>query len=97
MVSGCCRKLKPGEAVVGKHGLQQTAAAPNVPAHYGIGDRTNSRGATQRAANQSGGAKHEEVEGWYSAADAAIIDAGVFHRVKMSTSCSLYVPGCHSW
>jgi uncharacterized membrane protein len=23
MVSGCCRKLKPGEAPVGKHGLQQ--------------------------------------------------------------------------
>jgi uncharacterized membrane protein len=28
MVSGCCRKLKPGEAAVGKHGLQQTAPAP---------------------------------------------------------------------
>jgi uncharacterized membrane protein len=35
MVSGCCRKLKPGEAVVGKHGLQQTAATPNVPAPTG--------------------------------------------------------------
>lgn len=27
MVSGCCRRLKPGEAVIGKHGLQQTAGA----------------------------------------------------------------------
>ena len=27
MVSGCCRRLKPGEAVIGKHGLQQTASA----------------------------------------------------------------------
>ena len=25
MVSGCCRKLRPGEAPVGTHGLQQTA------------------------------------------------------------------------
>ncbi len=25
MVSGCCRKLRPGEAPVGKNGLQQTA------------------------------------------------------------------------
>jgi uncharacterized membrane protein len=29
MVSGCCRKLKPGEAPVGKHGLQQTTPAPS--------------------------------------------------------------------
>lgn len=35
MVSGCCRKLKPGEAPVGRHGLQQTAATPNVPAPSG--------------------------------------------------------------
>ncbi len=32
MVSGCCRKLKPGEAAVGNHGLQPTAPQPNVPA-----------------------------------------------------------------
>ena len=27
MVSGCCRKLKPGEAVIGHHGVPPTAAA----------------------------------------------------------------------
>jgi uncharacterized membrane protein len=35
MVSGCCRKLKPGEAPVGKHGLQpatNTAQAAGAPA-----------------------------------------------------------------
>jgi uncharacterized membrane protein len=35
MVSGCCRKLKPGEAPVGKHGLEPTAPVPNVPAPSG--------------------------------------------------------------
>jgi uncharacterized membrane protein len=35
MVSGCCRSLKPGEAVVGKHGLQQTATTPGAPAANG--------------------------------------------------------------
>lgn len=35
MVTGCCRRLKPGEAVVGKHGLQQTAATPGTPAANG--------------------------------------------------------------
>jgi uncharacterized membrane protein len=35
MVTGCCRKLKPGEAVVGRHGLQQTVATPTVPAPTG--------------------------------------------------------------
>jgi len=29
IVNGCCRKLMPGEAVVGKHGLQQTAPGSN--------------------------------------------------------------------
>lgn len=29
IVSGCCRKLMPGEAAVGKHGLQQTAPGSN--------------------------------------------------------------------
>ena len=29
MVSGCCRKLRPGEAPIGKHGLQQTAPGSN--------------------------------------------------------------------
>ena len=29
IVSGCCRKLQPGEAAVGKHGLQQTAPGSN--------------------------------------------------------------------
>lgn len=28
MVTGCCRRLRPGEAVIGKHGLQQTTANP---------------------------------------------------------------------
>ena len=35
MVSGCCRKLRPGEAAVGPHGVTQTAPAPNVPAPTG--------------------------------------------------------------
>lgn len=29
IVSGCCRKLQPGEAAVGRHGLQQTAPGSN--------------------------------------------------------------------
>lgn len=32
MVSGCCRKLKPGEAPVGKHGVPSTAPAKPAPA-----------------------------------------------------------------
>ncbi len=51
MVSGCCRKLKPGEAVVGKHGLQQTAAAPNVPAP--TGSATAPTAAAQPSAQQT--------------------------------------------
>jgi len=31
MVSGCCRKLKPGEAVIGRHGVPSTAVTPNPP------------------------------------------------------------------
>jgi len=31
MVSGCCRKLKPGEAVIGRHGAPSTAVSPNPP------------------------------------------------------------------
>lgn len=31
MVSGCCRKLKPGEAPVGKHGLQQMTPPSGSP------------------------------------------------------------------
>jgi len=30
MVSGCCRKLKPGEAVIGQHGVPASAASPNL-------------------------------------------------------------------
>lgn len=29
MVSGCCRKLKPGEAAIGSHGLPQSEAGAN--------------------------------------------------------------------
>jgi uncharacterized membrane protein len=32
MVSGCCRKLKPGEAPVGRHGLPPNDVGPNSPA-----------------------------------------------------------------
>ncbi len=32
MVSGCCRRLKPGEAAIGRHGAPQTAVSPNTPA-----------------------------------------------------------------
>ena len=32
MVSGCCRKLKPGEAVIGPHGAPQNAAAQGTTA-----------------------------------------------------------------
>ena len=35
MVSGCCRKLKPGEAPVGKHGMERTVPTPEVPAPTG--------------------------------------------------------------
>lgn len=38
MVSGCCRKLRPGEAAIGKHGLQpttNTAQASGAPAAPG--------------------------------------------------------------
>jgi uncharacterized membrane protein len=31
MVSGCCRKLRPGEAPVGKHGLQQMTPQSSTP------------------------------------------------------------------
>jgi uncharacterized membrane protein len=47
MVSGCCRKLMPGEAVVGKHGLQQTA-----PGSYGSSSGT--QGGAQTGSQQSG-------------------------------------------
>ena len=42
IVSGCCRKLEPGEAAVGKHGLQQTA-----PGSYGSGSSGGSGGSQQ--------------------------------------------------
>ena len=32
MVSGCCRKLLPGEAPIGRHGLPPSEAAPQAPA-----------------------------------------------------------------
>ena len=32
MISGCCRKLKPGEAVIGRHGAPASAVSPNPPA-----------------------------------------------------------------
>ncbi len=32
MVSGCCRKLKPGEAAIGHHGVPRNAAAQGTPA-----------------------------------------------------------------
>jgi len=47
IVSGCCRKLMPGEAAVGKHGLQQTA-----PGSYGSGSATQS--GSQGGSQQSG-------------------------------------------
>ncbi len=46
MVSGCCRKLKPGEAAIGKHGLEQTAPtsgtgnSANSPAQPGASSPT---------------------------------------------------------
>jgi uncharacterized membrane protein len=54
MVSGCCRKLKPGEAVVGKRGLQQTAVAPNVPAPTGSATvQTSASQSTTQQSNQA--------------------------------------------
>jgi len=47
IVSGCCRKLMPGEAAVGKHGLQQTA-----PGSYGSGSATQSG---SQSGSQAGG------------------------------------------
>ena len=45
MVSGCCRKLRAGEAPVGKHGLQQTApgsdgSQPSTPQSAAPGSST---------------------------------------------------------
>jgi len=31
MVSGCCRRLKPGEAVIGRHGAPTSVVAPTPP------------------------------------------------------------------
>lgn len=53
MVSGCCRKLKPGEAVVGKHGLQQTAATPSVPAPTGSTSTQSSAQPQQQQSNST--------------------------------------------
>jgi hypothetical protein len=50
MVTGCCRKLKPGEAPVGRHGLQQTAPTPNVPAPTGsASEQSSSSGGGSQA------------------------------------------------
>ena len=52
MVSGCCRKLRAGEAAVGKHGLQQTAPAPNVPAPATEGGSQQSTPQGSQPSNQ---------------------------------------------
>jgi len=55
MVSGCCRKLKPGEAPVGKHGLQpaaNTAQATGAP-----GTAAPPQGAAQPSSASSGAAQ----------------------------------------
>ena len=48
IVSGCCRKLMPGEAVIGKHGLQQTAPGSNTPG------TSNAAGGSQQSGQQGG-------------------------------------------
>jgi uncharacterized membrane protein len=49
MVSGCCRRLKAGEAAIGKHGLQQTAGANGAVGSAPAGSPTQPAAATQPA------------------------------------------------
>lgn len=46
MVSGCCRRLRPGEAAIGPHGLQQTAPGSNG---YGSGSGSQQGGSSPAA------------------------------------------------
>jgi len=55
MVSGCCRKLRPGEAAVGPHGLQQTA-----PGSYG--SASASGGGSQQGGSGQGGSSQGSSE-----------------------------------
>jgi uncharacterized membrane protein len=52
MVSGCCRKLKPGEAPVGKHGLQPTT---NTAQAAGAPGATTPQAAAQQPNSASSG------------------------------------------
>ncbi len=52
MVSGCCRKLRPGEAPVGKHGLQQTAPGSNGAQSSGGQAGASQSGTSQPGASQ---------------------------------------------
>ena len=68
MVSGCCRKLRPGEAAVGKHGLQpttNTAQASGAPAAPGSSNAASRGSAEQRFLGCSAAA-HASA-GWRSA------------------------------
>ena len=49
IVSGCCRKLRPGEAAVGPHGLQQTAPGSNGSSGAGSGSQ---QGGAQGGSSQ---------------------------------------------
>ena len=52
MVSGCCRKLRPGEAAVGPHGLQQTAPGSSGSASGSAGGSQGSQGGSQDSSSQ---------------------------------------------
>ena len=54
MVSGCCRKLKPGEAPVGKHGLQPTANSAQASGGPAAPGATTPQAATQPNSASSG-------------------------------------------
>jgi uncharacterized membrane protein len=59
MVSGCCRKLRPGEAAVGPHGLQQTVPGSNAP---GAGAQGGSQpsGSQQDNSQQQGNQQNKK-------------------------------------
>ncbi len=52
MVSGCCRKLRPGEAPVGKHGLQQQTAPGSNGSQSSGGQAGGQSGASQSGTSQ---------------------------------------------
>jgi len=52
IVSGCCRKLRPGEAAIGPHGLQQTAPGSSGSAGGGSQGESQPGGSSQGTSQQ---------------------------------------------